>query len=72
MEPPKTLKEIAPQLKEIILRRKVQKALQVWEDSLKTTAAIKRYYGVLNSIPVSTTGHATAGAGQGGANAKRQ
>jgi hypothetical protein len=72
MESPKSLKEVAPQLKEIILHRKVQKALQAWEDSLKTTAAIKRYYGVLNSIQVTTTGQATARAGQGGANGQRQ
>ena len=52
MKPPKPLQQVAPQIKEIIFRTKVQKALQAWEDSLKTTAVIKRYYGALNAIPV--------------------
>ena len=49
-------------IKEIFFRRKVQKALQAWEDSLKTRAVIRHYYGVLNTIPVD--------ASQGGANGK--
>jgi len=52
MASPKPLKELAPKIREVIFRLKVQEALQEWEDSLKPKAAIKRYYGVLNSIPV--------------------
>jgi len=60
----KPLQEVTPQIKEIIFRRKVQKSLQVWEDTLKTKAVIKRYYGALNAILV--------GAGQGGANGQHK
>ena len=64
VNPPQSLEQLAPRIKEIIFRRKVQDALQDWEDSLKTKAVIKRYYGVLNTIPVVT--------GQGEANGQRQ
>lgn len=64
MVPPTSLQEIAPQIKEIIFRRKVQKAVQAWEDSLKTKAVIKRHYWVLNTIPVD--------ASQGGTNGQRK
>ncbi len=39
-------------IKAIIFRRKVQKALQDWEDSLKSAAVIKRYYEILNTVPL--------------------
>ena len=60
MKTPRPLQEMAPRIKEIIFRRKVQDALQAWEDSLKTKAVVKRYYGVLNTLPL--------GVSQGGAN----
>ncbi len=49
MQSPKPLQEIASQIKGVIYRRKAEKDLQAWEDSLKTNAVIKRYYGVLNA-----------------------
>jgi len=55
MVTPKSLPEMAPEIKGMILRRKVQKALQAWEDSLKTKAVIQRHYGVLNAIPVDAS-----------------
>ena len=50
--PIKSLQALKSRIKEVIFRLKVQEALQKWEDSLKTGAVIKRYYGVLNSIPI--------------------